>query len=175
MTSVNDNVGQAHAAFKAGAVLVDHFPTRLTIEPTSICNLRCVMCDHGIGGVDRPKHMPVDTFEKLRSPMGVARRAQLNGIGEPLASPSLWHALENNYFSPEAEVTFNTNMTLLNERRLEKLANTNAHLVLNISLDAATSKTYRRIRGFDLDEVISNIRRLRAARGIGLILFSCST
>jgi MoaA/NifB/PqqE/SkfB family radical SAM enzyme len=163
--SLHDNSVHARQAFESHASVVAHFPEKLTIESTSICNLTCVMCPHGIGGVDRPKHMPQEIFDKLRGAMGHASGAQLNGIGEPLASPALWHALENDYFDPEASITFNTNMTLLNARRLEKLANSRARLTLNISLDAATSSTYRRIRGYDFDKVLANIRLVRTARG----------
>jgi MoaA/NifB/PqqE/SkfB family radical SAM enzyme len=160
-----ENLARARHAFEARALVVDHFPAKLTIEPTSICNLRCVMCPHAIGGVHRPKHMPQEIFDKLRVPMAYVQWAQLNGIGEPLASPAFWHALENNYLGPEAEVYFNTNMVLLDEGRLNRLINTKARLTLNISLDAATPLTYRRIRGADFEKVTANIRQLREARG----------
>ncbi len=150
--------------FAARATTLDNFPTRLTIETTAICNLRCVMCPHSFGGVDRPNHMPLELFEKMVAPMAKAERCQLHGIGEPLASPALWRAVENNYFDADAALTINTNLTLLNDRRLGKLLETRAKFTLNVSLDAATARTYQRIRGGELDEVLSNVRRLLARR-----------
>jgi MoaA/NifB/PqqE/SkfB family radical SAM enzyme len=161
-----ENAAHARQAFESGALALDNFPSRLTIESTAICNLRCVMCPQSIeGGVDRPKHMPIDMFAKLAEPMAHAGAAQLHGIGEPLASPSFWHGLKGDYFSPDAELSINTNMTLLNDRRLKALAETKLKLGLNISIDAATPLTYKRIRGAEFEEVVGNIRRLRAARG----------
>ena len=150
--------------FEQRALALDNLPTRLTIETTAICNLRCVMCPHSIDAVQRPNHMPLEILERLVEPMANAERAQLHGIGEPLASPALWRAIENNYFSADAALTINTNLTLLNARRLKKLMEIEAKLTLNVSLDAATPRTYRRIRGGEMEEVLANIRRLLAER-----------
>ena len=150
--------------FEQRALALDNLPTRLTIKTTAICNLRCVMCPHSIDAVQRPNHMPLEILERLVEPMANAERAQLHGIGEPLASPALWRAVENNYFSAEAALTINTNLTLLNARRLKKPLEMKAKLTLNVSLDAATPRTYRRIRGGKMEEVLANIRRLLAER-----------
>lgn len=160
-----ENHRRVLAAMAAGQTVVSHLPARVTLETTSICNLRCVMCPHAIDAVDRPKHMPEALFERMRPGSQMARWIQLNGIGEPLASPALWYALENDFFSPDSEVVFNTNMTLLNDRRIELLRKVKFKLMLNISLDAANPLTYRRIRNHDYDIAINNIRRLVDARG----------
>jgi MoaA/NifB/PqqE/SkfB family radical SAM enzyme len=160
-----ENHRRALAAMGAGQTVVSHLPARVTLETTSICNLRCVMCPHAIDAVDRPKHMPEALFERMRPGSQMARWIQLNGIGEPLASPALWYALENDFFPADTEVVFNTNMTLLNDRRIELLRKVKFKLMLNISLDAANPLTYRRIRNHDYDIAIGNIRRLVAARG----------
>jgi MoaA/NifB/PqqE/SkfB family radical SAM enzyme len=154
----------AVSAFERKELRLASYPSRITAEPTSICNLRCVMCPQAIGEVHRPKHMPAELFAKLREPLGVAQSVQLNGIGEPLASPSLWMALEDGVLSPEAHAIFNTNMTLLSGDRLRRLVDCKAGILLNVSLDAATPKTYRRIRGFDLATPLKNIRAILAAR-----------
>ena len=162
--SIRQNLELARRNFETRATVLDNSPTRLTIETTAICNLRCVMCPHSFGGVDRPNHMPLELFEKMVEPMARAERAQLHGIGEPLASPALWRAVENNYFDVDAALTINTNLTLLNERRLQKLMEVQARFTLNVSLDAATAATYKRIRGGEFSEVITNISRLLAKR-----------
>jgi radical SAM protein with 4Fe4S-binding SPASM domain len=149
----------------AGKLIVANFPTLLTIESTSICNLRCVMCPQAIDAVHRPRHMPEHILDSLAEATRVASKAQLHGIGEPLASPVFWRALANDAFHPDAILTVNTNLTLLNDRHLAILVGAHQELRLNVSLDAACEVTYRRIRGADFYEVTRNIARLRAARG----------
>ena len=100
----------------AGKLVVSTFPTRITIESTSFCNLRCVMCPHGIGAVDRPRHMPERMLDSLVEAAAVVNQAQLHGIGEPLASPVFWRALESDVFHADTKLTVNTNLTILNER-----------------------------------------------------------
>jgi len=144
---------------------VSSHPPVLTIETTSICNLRCVMCPQAIDGVDRPRHLPVATLDKLVPYIQNAWKVQLHGIGEPMASQSFWNALDH---IPEGcEATINTNFTLLSEKKFEKLVMSDL-LWINLSLDAARPDTYRKIRGFDLERVLRNVRRfneLKKERG----------
>jgi MoaA/NifB/PqqE/SkfB family radical SAM enzyme len=165
MLTPEENFALARREHDDGKTRVDSTPPLLTIESTSICNLRCVMCPHGVGGVERPKHMPEELIALLAEPLAAAREAQLHGIGEPLASPAFWRALDSELFHPDCVLNINTNLTLLNDRRLAALLGAKPRLRLNVSLDAATPQTYARIRGADFDEVIGNIRRLVAARG----------
>ncbi|HEY2482530.1 MAG TPA: radical SAM/SPASM domain-containing protein, partial [Caulobacteraceae bacterium] len=94
-----------------------------------------------------------------------AHSVQLHGIGEPLTSPSFWRALEGNHFHKDCEVSFNSNLTILDDKRINRLLQFNGKLLINISLDAATEQTYRRIRGYDFNIVLNNLRRLVSARG----------
>lgn len=149
----------------SGVIAVESLPLLVTMECTSICNLRCVMCPHAVGDVVRPKHLPLDTMDAMAGPLAAAEAVQLHGIGEPLASPSFWRAIEGDYLDPDCRVSINTNLTLLDEKRIGRLVALKGQLLVNVSLDAATSETYRRIRGFEFDEVLANIRRLIAARG----------
>ncbi len=145
-------------------IVVSGLPTDLTIESTSICNLRCVMCPHSIGEVPRPKHMPEQLLIKLEKAIGQASKIQLHGIGEPMISPTFWRILEEVPFHPEADVFINSNMTLLDDHKIKVLTGLPVKLTINISLDAARPQTYRRIRGGDLNRVLSNIEALRHAR-----------
>jgi MoaA/NifB/PqqE/SkfB family radical SAM enzyme len=164
MLTPNENRELTRRERDAGLVRLDSSPATLTIESTSICNLRCVMCPHAIDGVNRPKHMSEDLIARLAAPLAAAHDIQLHGIGEPLASPAFWRALESEALHPDCIVNVNTNLTLLNDRRLALLVGSKADLRLNVSVDAATSKTYERIRGAEFEELLTNIRRLVAAR-----------
>lgn len=156
-----ENEALAMAEYKAGVLHVSSTPRMLTLETTSRCNLRCVMCPQAIDAVDRPKHLEEETIGHLWRFIGQARSIQLHGIGEPLASPAFWKSLA--FIPASCDASINTNFTVLDDKRLQKLVESNIR-VINVSLDAATPLTYQRIRGFDLETVLTNIRRFVARR-----------
>jgi sulfatase maturation enzyme AslB (radical SAM superfamily) len=155
------NEALALAEYKAGVLQVSSTPRMLTLETTSRCNLRCVMCPQGIDAVDRPKHLEESMIEGLWRFIGQARSIQLHGIGEPLASPAFWKSLA--FIPANCDASINTNLTVLDEKRLHRLVDSNIR-VINVSLDAATALTYQRIRGFPFEEVLTNVRRFVACR-----------
>jgi MoaA/NifB/PqqE/SkfB family radical SAM enzyme len=138
-------------------------PQKVTIETTSVCNIRCVMCPQAIGLVRRAKHLPESIVEKLRPSLATARYFELHGIGEPLLSPAFWRIVALlRELNPTADAIVNTNLVVLTDKMLADLAASTLTLI-NVSLDAATPETYRKIRGEDFAKVTSNIRRLVAA------------
>lgn len=143
------------AEYKAGVLYVNSTP-QISFETTSRCNLKCVMCPHGVGGVDRPRNMEDFVFDSLKKIIKQADAVQLHGIGEPLLSPAFWDALE--FISPEANnVSVNTNFIVMDRGKVERLLNSNL-AAINISIDAASHLTYKRIRGADFDTLVNNIR-----------------
>lgn len=158
-----ENRRLAMAEYRDGVTRVRSTPSLLTIESTSRCNLRCVMCPHAIGAVDRPKNLEEDLTRKLDRFVRQADAIQLHGIGEPLASPAFWRLLASLPIAELCESSINTNFTVLNAERIDRLIASNLK-ILNISLDAASPGTYRRIRGFDFDVVLANISAFIAAR-----------
>lgn len=162
------NEALAMREFREGKSQVSSTPRTLTLETTSRCNLRCVMCPHSIDEVVRPKHLDDASISGLSDFIRQARHIQLHGIGEPLISPAFWAMLH--LVPKDCDSSINTNLTVLDDQRLNQLLSSNLSLV-NVSLDAATPLTYERIRGFSFETVIENIRRLvnaRHARGQSL-------
>ena len=160
-----ENFALARTERALDKLVIENMPSLLTIETTSICNLRCVMCTQAIGAVERPKHLPVSAMDALKVALASASAVQLHGIGEPLASPSFWHLLENDYLNPDSEININTNLTLLDAKRIGRLIDFRGKICINTSIDAATAQSYARIRSFDFDVVIDNIKKLVEARG----------
>jgi len=141
-------------------------PVALLVEPTSRCNMTCVMCARSIPGHRREEECDLpETFVPLlgRSMRGI-QAARIQGLGEPLISSSfvpLMNDLESNRVHV---VTFNTNGSLMDEkmaRFLVEKGKTFEHFRISFSLDAATQKTYDKIRGKDLGRVLRNIRHLQ--------------
>ncbi len=161
LRSIKDNEQLALEEHRNGVLYVQSTPRMLTLETTSRCNLRCVMCPHAINAVDRPKHLEEQTIEGLARFLAQAKSVQLHGIGEPLASPAFWRSLA--HIPGGCDASINTNLTVLDDKRLQRLVESNIRVV-NVSLDAATALTYRRIRDFDFDTVLTNIRRFVEAR-----------
>ena len=145
--------------FQAGKLVVDSTPYKLTLETTSRCNLQCVMCLHAVGGVDRPKHFEESLSERLAPFIARAGNIQLHGIGEPLNSPAFWRCLADLPPVEDCESSINSNFTVVNDVQIDRLLESQIRFI-NVSLDAATAQTYARIRGFDFEKVLGNIRRL---------------
>ena len=140
--------------------IVSYFPKDLSIETTTECNLHCVMCTRAIGAIPDRKHLPTEQLDQLVPYLRHAEFIQLHGTGEPLLSPSFWRALELiGKDSRETKcVSINTNGLLLNKDNIERLIDSPLHNI-NVSLDAATPDTYRKIRGADFSSVLNNIRK----------------
>jgi MoaA/NifB/PqqE/SkfB family radical SAM enzyme len=132
-------------------------PPNLIIETSSSCNLRCVMCPQSIGAVHRPKKMPVELMTKLIPYIHNSKVLGLHGIGEPLLSRSFWELLKE--IPDDCRSTVNTNLTVLTEEMIDSLLLSNLKSI-NVSVDSPYPEDYFKIRGFDLDIVLGNMRRL---------------
>lgn len=154
-----DNEKRALLAWEQGEEFVTSKPVLLSIESTSVCNLRCVMCTHAIGAVRRPKHMDKEVADKLEGFLKSAKSIQLHGIGEPLLSPAFWQFLSAVQDNHEAHIEVNSNAVLLTDTTISKILDSNLKTI-NISLDACTREMYQKIRGEKFEKVSMNIKRL---------------
>lgn len=171
--------------------LRDHFddfyggPRNIMVEVSTQCNLLCNMCFYfapgkGSGLFDSPSDQLElsafkDTLDRIYDRFGNYPNIDFNGRGEPLLNPHLpdmiSYAKRKGFYC-----SMSSNGTLLNEEISRRLLGSGLD-TLAISLDAAESDTYRRIRrGGDYEQVIGNIRGFlgcRAAmkeRGTELVL-----
>ena len=154
---------RALQAFVGGETAVPVPPMYLIVTMTTRCNLKCVMCPHGMGDVKDPKDSPMEFAELLRPALSNALRVELVGLGETLLSPLFHRLLAESQFRPDAYVRSNSNGLLLTpENRARVLAS--GLKELSISCDAATPETYRRIRGADFQRVTQNVAAFVAER-----------
>jgi molybdenum cofactor biosynthesis enzyme MoaA len=162
----NDNLANRLASLSArdgGLTRVGARPQWFMIETTSHCNLKCVMCPHGHDAMPSKSHLDTSRFSRSFDFFSVADRMQLFGTGEPLLSEAFWQILESIDPETRTEVSINSNGTLLNEERIDRLLRSPLSWI-SISLDAASPETYRRIRGADFDVVVSRVKDLIQAR-----------
>lgn len=138
-------------------------PKIIEIETSSLCNLKCVMCPQSIkGGVPRPNRLPETLAEKIIPYItSNTECVSLHGIGEPFLSKSFWNLLRHIPIECHAQV--NTNLTVLTDKMLSSIISSSLNL-LNVSLDGPDEELYKKIRGFDLSIVLSNIARIISAR-----------
>ena len=141
-------------------------PISLLIEPTSRCNMNCVMCARSIPGHRKEEEcdLPDRFVSMLSKSMKGAQASRVQGLGEPLLSSSFVPLMDHLESNRVHIVTFNTNGYLLDEKMAQFLVEkgkTFEHFRISFSLDAATPKTYDRIRGKDLDRTLKNIRSLQ--------------
>jgi len=142
-------------------------PRQLYIEVTNHCNSLCVSCpltyDHFLP-FEPKHHLSWDDFRRIVDQVPVIDRAVLHGIGEPLLNRDLprfvAHLKERG-----AEVLFNTNGVLLDERRGDALAAAGLD-ELRVSIDAVTPALYAKLRGIDaLPRIVDNLTAFVARHG----------
>ena len=97
--------------------------------------------------------------------VGTGRLAELHlqGLGEPLMHPEFF-AMVRLAAARGIEVSTNTNLTVLSERRAAECIASGLHRI-HVSIDGATAPTYEHIRVRSrFERVVRNVRRLVAAR-----------
>ena len=138
-------------------------PKIISMTMTSRCNLKCVMCDHGIRDVEK-EDFDADLLEKADDFISKATLVDLTGLGEPLISDLFWKILQK-YPVQESEpdsqyfLTFNSNGTLLNDNNINRILDARVKKI-RVSIDSPDSSLYQKIRGASLEKVVSGLRNL---------------
>ena len=146
--------------------LIDDYPPVLQIEPSSICNFRCVFCYQTDKSFTRRSngHMgTMDTrlfkniIDQIEGNIGFITLASR---GEPLLAKNLGEMLA--YTSGKfSNVKLNTNASLLTEARAHEILSANVHTVV-FSVDAAEEPLYSQLRvNGSLDVVYRNIEMFK--------------
>lgn len=137
-------------------------PRLVALEVTTRCNLRCVMCPHGLGAMTDARDADLALVEAVWPAMQAASVAHLNGVGEPLLADVFWMLIDRLSGRQTPLVDFNTNGLLLSETNIARLAKAPIG-ALNVSVDAATERTYRRIRGGSFAKLREGVRDLASS------------
>lgn len=143
---------------------VPDFPITVTLEPINRCNLNCVMChkEHRQGP---ESELSIVTLKKIIDECQRYKMPSiLLGLGaEPLMYKDIKKLLNLIKSAKIQDVFFGSNGVLL-DQVVETLVDNMVTRAL-ISLDAVTTRTYKRVRGFDmLKRVEENVEKLIAYR-----------
>jgi len=146
--------------------ILDDYPPYLQIEPSSICNYRCVFCFETDKSFTNKKNgfmgsMKLDMFKEIINQaekniefISIASR------GEPLVCPEISEMLkytEGKFLN----LKINTNASLLDEKKIHAILSSGIKTVV-FSADAADEKLYSKLRvNGDLKKVLKNIENFK--------------
>jgi len=150
-------------------LVVDEYPPLIQIEPTSICNYRCVFCYQTNKALTAKKngHMGMMSFNLFREIIdqieGHVQGITLASRGEPLLNPNLPEMLH--YAAPKfLGFKVNTNLSKLTEEKAHAFFQAKVDTLV-ISADAAEEPLYSKLRvNGNLNNVLEKSRMLRDIR-----------
>lgn len=153
---------------KEGLLSNRNQPSKLFVETTTKCNLRCGMCvkQNGDGGISEGS-MSLDMFDALSPAFPHLDALVLNGIGESLLHPHLEAFIEKakKLLPEDAWVGFQTNGMLLNDGRAASLVEAGLDRIC-LSLDTVSDDSFRSIReGGEMRDMESAFAALNKAKG----------
>ena len=142
--------------------VVGNFPIHVDLESTSHCNLRCPFCFQSFNPLP-PHLLKFEWFKKVIDE-GVQKglcSIKLQYRGEPLLHPRLAEMVKYAKEKGVIEVMFNTNATLLNEKKSRALIKAGLDKII-CSVDGYFKEVYEKNRvGAKWEAVLENILRLQ--------------
>jgi len=149
--------------------VTDKFPPCVQIEPTSVCNYRCVFCyqtdprlqDRKAGHKGR---MSVDTFKQVIDQIeGEVEAVTLASRGEPLVAKGIEEMLA--YAAGKfLGLKINTNAWYLDEKKAHAILQAEPNTLV-FSADAADAELYAKLRvNGKLERVLENVRKFSEIR-----------
>jgi radical SAM protein with 4Fe4S-binding SPASM domain len=159
------NARLAQGDSEALATRTRGMPTWINLTGTTICNLKCFMCNQFLDP-DIPKWIMNDAvYDKVvRELYPFAKTVQFSAFGEPLMTPGMEGKLDDlERTHTKLEMVSNATLMMKESRFREKLLKTLG--LVTFSIDGATRETYNSVRtGAEFNEVIDNITRFSQAR-----------
>ena len=136
-------------------------PVCLYLEVTNRCNLLCETCPRTFETLEPPADMSWELFTKIVDQVPNIARVVLHGVGEPMLVKNLPDMIR--YLKARGTyVLFNTNGTLMQQKRFQELIDTGLD-ELRVSLDAADRESYAKVRGKDFfNRIVRDVGRFVA-------------
>ena len=132
-------------------------PIALQIETSTVCNLRCKMCEYSYQKKNsRGRLMSLEEFKVILSKFPPTISLDMTGIGEPFLNPDFIKMVR---FAKKrgSNVVFSTNGILMKENQMDDLINIGVDMI-SFSVDASTKETHERIRaGSSFEKLVQNI------------------
>jgi MoaA/NifB/PqqE/SkfB family radical SAM enzyme len=138
----------------------DRRPTGVMIQVSARCNLACVMCGY-VGKTPNTGFIDLDLFGHVLDDCrayGISHIYMETAWGEPMLHPRIFDLLA---MATGFRIVLSTNLTPLNARRIERLAETGLD-TLQLSFCGYDRASYEAIyAGAKFDHVVENLRLIR--------------
>ncbi len=146
--------------------LADERPTKIRLEASSVCQLRCPSCPNTRGitrSVIGRGFLRSADFRKLVDENPWVREIEISNYGEMFLNPELKEIVEYAFLRDVALSANNgVNLNSAEEQVLEALVRCNFRS-MTCSIDGASEETYREYRsGGDFNKVIGNIEKINS-------------
>jgi len=148
---------------------IDKYPPVIQIEPTSICNFRCIMCYQADKSFSNKSagfmgHMKLDTFKKIIDELeGNIEAITFASRGEPTLNKDFSKMLkycENKFLG----LKLNTNASMLNEKLINEILSSDLQTIV-FSIDEKDKETYEKIRiNGNFEKIIKNLELFNEIR-----------
>jgi uncharacterized Fe-S cluster-containing radical SAM superfamily protein len=150
--------------------ILHHFPLVLQIEPTSVCNLRCIMCFQVDPALSKDKrHMGFMDFGLYTKLIDEGAEHGLCAIvlasrGEPTLHPRFTDMIAYARNRGILDIKINTNATKLTKDYARRLLVANPNTIV-FSVDSSNKEEFERIRvGAKFEQVVENIKAFKEIR-----------
>jgi MoaA/NifB/PqqE/SkfB family radical SAM enzyme len=139
-------------------------PSRIQLDASTVCQLKCPSCSNANGRIDRnlgSKFLKFEDFKKIVDSNPWIRSIELSNWGEIFLNRDLLKIVEYAY---EKKIVLNAqngvNLNTVREEMLEGVVKYQFNH-LTCAIDGASSETYKIYRrGGDFETVIANIRKI---------------
>lgn len=148
---------------------IDNYPPCVQIEPTSICNYRCIMCYQADKSFSNKSngfmgHMSMDVFKKSIDELeGNIEAITFASRGEPTLNKDFSKMLkycEGKFLA----LKLNTNASMLNENLIHEILASDLQTIV-FSIDAKDKDSYEKIRvNGKFDKVLKNLNLFNKIR-----------
>lgn len=135
------------------------YPHYIEVEVSTLCNLRCKMCEHTYWK-EKSQMMSFEQLKKIVEQFPKLKWIGLTGIGESFLNPDFMKMVK--YVKGKSlYLELYDTFFLIDEKFSRGLIEAGVDRMI-VSIDAATPKTYEKIRvGAKFDRVLENIKGLR--------------
>jgi MoaA/NifB/PqqE/SkfB family radical SAM enzyme len=154
---------RAMREFAVGAAELRTTPPSLQIARTNDCNFTCAYCSDHRDGTQVPRtELAGDTWQGLLDLIPRSTSMAFHGISEFLVDKHFFDIV-GRCAAAGVELSINTNGSVCTPKYVDTFVAYPGPLHFNVSIDAASEATYRRIRGWDWDRLLRNIATYVAA------------
>lgn len=160
-----ENVRAIHDAYARREITGAFQPAVFVVEPTSACNVQCIMCPNSRLASGNIGYMSVSQWQRVM--MAIAPTAELVMLyfmGEPTLHPEFRDLTTIAREHISGRLVLSTNATLLSADVVRAIVDANLDVVI-ICIDRWDREFYERIRrGASFDAVVAGARALLRAR-----------